>query len=94
MAMPESPEQGQEAPGATPAQIAAEIYSGMEQLGQMMAQSKDIPDEDKQAFAQIIAAYKDFIENKLGGGEEARPQQSGPAPMESGGNPNAIPMRQ
>ena len=89
------PSGGQESPGNA-AKLAANIFSEMGQLLDIMEQSQAASPEDKQQFASIIQSYQGFIENNLGSAPGQRPQgpkpMPGPASMEAGVNPGARPM--
>lgn len=91
---PPAPGGPQQSPGGA-SQLVADIHDKLLKLMDMVQGAK-LPPEDVQELGQIISAYQKFVDD-LGkpegqeSEEEAPEGDQGPAPMESGGNPNARP---
>ncbi len=74
-----------DAPSGSPSgvgQIIAQIGSGLDKFGEMLAGAKSVPPEAQAEFQGIQESFKSFIEKLSGGGENAEgPQRAHAAPM-------------
>lgn len=76
----------------SPKDLLVDANESLSQLAQLLG-SNDATKEEAQAMAQILSQFQNVAEALVSGQGPQAPQgqQSGPAPMEAGANPNARP---
>ena len=86
----QAPQQDQQtqqpqAAGGSPDQVIKGIHEGMMVLMDMMGRSQQIPPQDKQAFAQVVQGFRQFVQGLGGQGQPQQPDDQGATTAEQGG---------
>lgn len=98
----EQPQEGAPEGGdaGSPTKLIIGVDAGLAKIVAMLEQAQGVDPKIKESIGQALQMYRQGVEGLLGSapgaegpaGPQKKPMQGGAAPMESGGNPNAVPM--